>query len=102
MSRTIYVSGGRTDTLRVQVVDAYDNDMSTATLRIGLSTDRNTVPATWLVPTSITYPNTTTAVVSILLNSSNAPPNTYWAWLDVVDSPSTQPVRASNDTVVTL
>lgn len=102
MARTIYVTGGRTDTVRVTLVDSYKNDLSTATLRMGLSAVRDVPPSTWYTPTSVTYPGNGEAVCSLLLNSTNAPPNTYWVWLDVVDAPSTQPVRASNDTVVTL
>lgn len=92
--RTIYVTGGRKDYARITLTDALGHDLSTATIRLGVSTDAAAQPATWYTPDIATYPVTGQAVLSLLLDSTKAPPGTYWLWADVVDNPTTQPVRS--------
>lgn len=90
-SRTIYVTGGRKDYARATLTDDLGHDLSTATIRLGLSTSKTTQPSQWYAPDIATFPTVGTAVLSLLVDSTRAPAGTYWLWADVVDSPTTQP-----------
>ena len=100
--RTIYVTGGRTDYAVVTLTDTKGANLSTATIRLGLSNGPNTQPTTWYAPNLSTFPTPGTAVLSLLLNETNAPAGPHFIWADVVDSPTSQPVLVTNDSLQTL
>lgn len=103
MSRTIYVSGsGEQDYAEVTLTDSRGHDLSTATITMGLSTDPGVQPTTWATPDLATYPTVGTAVVSLLITATNAPPGRYYVWADVADSPTVQPVAAVNQQLTTV
>lgn len=100
--RNIHVTGGRKDYADGVLTDRLGNDLSSATLRVGLSTDREVPPTTWYAPSTITYPQEGTAAVSLLIDATIAPAGRYWLWVDAVDNPTSQPVVASNDQIRTI
>ena len=54
-SRTIYVTGGRKDYARATLTDDLGHDLSTATIRLGLSTSKTTQPSQWYAPDIATF-----------------------------------------------
>lgn len=102
MSRIIYVTGGRKDYAEGTLTDKRGHDLSTATIRLGVSASTSVQPTQWYAPDVATYPQAGTAVLSLLLDSSRAPAGTYWLWADVVDSPTTQPVCFTTSNITTL
>lgn len=100
--RTIYVTGGRADYAKVTVTDANGASLSTATIRLGLSATDQAQPTVWYAPSVTTYPTPGTAVLSLLLTETNAPAGSHRIWADVVDSPTSQPVLATNDVIRTI
>ena len=100
--RTITVTGGRTDYAAMTLTDALGHDLSTATIRLGVTTAPDTEPAQWYAPDLATYPAAGTAQLSLLLDETRAPAGTYWLVADVVDNPTSQPVVATNSQVRTV
>lgn len=100
--RNIYVTGGRKDFVDGTLTDRLGGDLTSATIRVGLSTDREVPPTVWYAPSTVTYPQDGTATVSLLVDETNAPAGTYWLWSDVVDNPTSQPVVASNQQIRTI
>lgn len=94
--RTIYVSSGRKDYARMTLTDDLGGDLAPATIRMGVSASTTVQPTTWYTPDLETYPSPGKAVLSLLLDSTRAPAGDWYLWADVVDSPTTQPVCATN------
>ena len=101
MSRTITVTGGRKDYAVLTLTDSLGHDLSTATIRMGVTPTLGVGPAQWDPPDLAEYPQPGTAVLSLLLDSTRAPAGTYWLVADVVDNPTSQPVYATTSQVRT-
>lgn len=100
--RTIYVTNDRKDYAEGLLTDTKGHDLSTATIRAGVSPDREVQPTTWRTASLLEYPTQGTVLVSLLLDETTAPPGDWWLWADVVDNPTSQPVLASNDVIRTV
>lgn len=100
--RNIRVSGGRKDYAWATLTDDHGEDLSTATIRAGVSVSKDAPPTTWYEPSMISYPTTGKAQVYLLIDETIAPPGQWWFWLDVVDNPSTEPIPATNDILHTV
>lgn len=92
MSRVIGVTAGQSDFAVVRVTDTLGHDLTSVGFQMGLSTDRDTLPATWYAAT--VFDSDAAGVwVRLLIDSTKAPPDLYWVWLKVPDSPTLQIMR---------
>jgi len=100
MNRTIYVSGGRKDYVKALLSDAEGENLTTATIRLGLSTTSTTPPTEWH-PAEVT-PEGAGVRLALLVDETIAPPGKWYLWADVVDFPTTQPVQCGGGHVRTV
>lgn len=87
----IYVGG--------DVKDETGQDISTATIVVGLSTDSAVPPSTSEVPGVDEELSPNERRVKILIDNTRSP-GTYWAWARITDNPEVDWVRLTNSITV--
>jgi hypothetical protein len=85
-----YVTGTFTET--------EGKDITASTVQVGLSTSSTTPPTTWVNPSVLTRPTTSTARASLLIDTGTAA-GTYTLWVKVVDAPETLVRPAKNELI---
>lgn len=91
MAKTIWVSTGAQEYVGGSVTEITGEDISTATLEVGLSTSPNTPPDDWATPDVDEEGTTTSSRVVKLLVTDTTELGTYYCWVRVSDIPEIAP-----------
>jgi hypothetical protein len=90
----IYVSQGFYEEVGGTITELSGQSIVGDTVKMGLSTDPETLPTVWNPPTTDTSPTPSTRLVMYQIISPLAP-GTYWLWVWIQDGNDRVPMKAS-------